>query len=122
MTAITDTNAAEQVSVPRILAELLMLGQLHKLPDPYAMNATEANGIATINVRSRVAFDGWMAALDCNPDGYVSDQAFEGGRLASAPSITRLGWYVSLVAQYSEVHTELPAKALIALEQIAGAR
>lgn len=115
-----DATAAERVSVPRILADLLMLGQLHHLPDPFALEATEGNGIASIDVRSKAAFDAWTAALGCNPNGYFSDQPYKTGRIASAPAVTRLGWHVTLAAQYEgEVHTELPVEQLLALDQIA---
>lgn len=118
---ITEATTTELVSVPRILADLLMLGQLHKLPDPHAMEATEANGIASIDVRSRAAFDAWMAALGCDPKGYISDQPYDNGRLVSAPRVIRLGWSVTLGARYQEAEpgTELPAQTLTALDHIA---
>jgi len=123
MTTGIDGTATERVSVPAVLADLIMLGQLHKLPDPIAMRATDSNAIVGLDFASRAALDAWAEALGISDS--TATQPHEGGALHNAylhrSQRGGLGGYsVNLTAHTpAEVHTELPAATLIALDHIA---
>ncbi len=120
MTTGIEGTASERVSVPAILADLIMLGQLHKLPDPVRMGATESNSIAGLDFVRREDFDAWCQALDATDTVMV--QAHKDGWLANAYVFEkRGGWRIHFSAEYCDAttHTELPAETLTVLEDVA---
>lgn len=116
---MNNNDEVKTVSAPHILADLLMVWHEHKLPDPHSMYVIGVGRDVSVRFRSRAAFDAWVSAIGCEPKSQVMDQPYEDGRLVNAPSVMRLGWRVSLSAQYrDDLHTELPAQTVTALEQM----
>lgn len=114
----TEATGTERVSVPRILADLLMVGQQHKLPDPSGMEASD--GRADMSFTTRSALDAWNAVLGGSE---VRSQPYKDGTLHNAhvsKGINGRGYLIALSAvTAADVRTELPVETLTVLDHIA---
>lgn len=115
----TNATSTERVSVPRILAELLMLGHQRKLPDPIDMYATYENGCASVKLASFADQALWSDALGAKPSTEFTSK--DGMRFCRVHGTRRDGWFITVDASEPAVpsHTELPGETLAVLEDIA---
>lgn len=112
-------TTTERVSVPRILADVLLFGATHKLPDPIKLHIYRDNASVGLGFASRTELDAWHTALECTEP--VREQPYQDRVLCNASSQVRpLGYRIDLDALTEpSAHTELPAETLTALDHIA---
>lgn len=114
----SDVTSTDRVSVPRILAYLLALGEKNKLPTPIHLDATFENGCAGVRLANHADQASWAGTLGLTQ---VDSWTARSGSAMRTSYLRKWGWFITVEAEGPQgAPTELDAETMTALERIAG--
>jgi hypothetical protein len=119
MSNTNPTTPIERVSIPAILADLILLQSRAGLPMPIDIYARSEGPSADLAVESLADVRAWQVALGAEESAFHTSTYPDRGPIHSTYVSDRLGWYVRVTASIRDLPaTSLPDETLAELEQI----